>query len=303
MRILLIACFFLCAAYSYSNIKDDRRQDAPKWLPLSPEAQEKIIKDYVAALDEFAQVMPAFGGDTESDWAADTVHTMAMAIEQNQYPFLQNYATISQMQNYTAYGMVYFNAIIATYKEPDIAGYALQMLSQSDSLYCELQKMGFEDVGCLSVFNIGSLLNMHLFYTLNGVNNDREVDRELGLLMYSMNVLDSISSLKKYSDKDVYKVAAVLESYAFFQMVCPLIMSFSVTMEKFDAHIDELTEPARFFDSQSAPLFQSVKDGRKVAVMNDAVFEDWMISATNYKVGLLKLLSKFVREWSELNEE
>jgi hypothetical protein len=35
----------------------------------------------VDAFDEFAQVMPKFGQDTEAQWAADTVHAMALSIK------------------------------------------------------------------------------------------------------------------------------------------------------------------------------------------------------------------------------
>ena len=43
------------------------------WFTLSESAQERIVYDYVNALDSFAMAMPIVGGDTESAWAADTV--------------------------------------------------------------------------------------------------------------------------------------------------------------------------------------------------------------------------------------
>lgn len=217
---LLITCVFLLCGNSYTSAKGDIIQNSPEWLPLSEEAQEQIISEYATALDEFAQVMPKFGSDTESLWAADTVHTMATSLKHNQLPFLQNYAIISQMQNYTGYGMAYFNAIIGTYTSPDLAGYALRIISMCDSIYCKLKEAEFEDVKLLSIFNILSVQNMQLFNTLNRINNDQPADEQLGFTMYSLHVIDSIANLQDYSDKDIYKIATILESYSSFQMIC-----------------------------------------------------------------------------------
>ena len=296
---LLITCVFCCAVYSCTSAKGDIRQNTPEWLPLSAEAQERIISDYATALDEFAQVMPKFGSDTESLWAADTVHTMATSLKQNHYPFLQSYATICQMQNYTSYGMAYVNAIIGTYKSPDLADYALRFISLCDTAYCKLKETEFDDVKLLSMFKILSIQNMQLFNTLNRVNNDQPADEQLSFAMYSLQVIDSLASLQDYSDKDIYKIATIYESYSSFQMVCPLLMLFSGTKEKYDLHVDVIYEAAKHFDSQSTPVFKSISDGRKVDVMNDSEFEEWMLADTKYKVKLLELLTKFVKEWNQ----
>ena len=205
---------------------------------------------------------------------------------------------ISQMQNYTGYGMVYFNAIIGTYAVPDLAGYALRIIPLSDSLYCQLEEAKFEDVRLLSRFNLQSIYNMHLFNTLNRINSDQPADREITSTMYAWMAMDSIANMKEYFDKDIFKISTILESYASFQMVYPLLRLFSGTEENFDSHINIIVEAAKHFDSQSTPIFQSIGEGRKISVINDAEFEEWMIAATEHKVKLLKLLTKLVKEWS-----
>ena len=295
---LLITCFFCCTVCSCSNAKNDTKQNAPEWVPLSAETREKVVTDYVEALDKFAQVMPKFGSDTESQWAADTVHAMAASVKQNHSSFLQSYAMISQMQNYTGYGMVYFNAIIGTYAVPDLAGYALRIIPLSDSLYCQLEEAKFEDVRLLSRFNLQSIYNMHLFNTLNRINTDQPADREIASTMYAWMAMDSIANMKEYFDKDIFKISTILEGYASFQMVYPLLRLFSCTEENLNSHISIIVEAAKHFDSQSTPIFQTIGEGRKISVMSDAEFEEWMIAATEHKVKLLKLLTKFVKEWS-----
>jgi hypothetical protein len=54
-------------------------------VSLSVSAQKRIVLDYVNALDSFALAMPIVGGDTESTWATDTVHTMAQRIRERQF--------------------------------------------------------------------------------------------------------------------------------------------------------------------------------------------------------------------------
>jgi hypothetical protein len=281
-----------------SNTGKVSAQDSPEWLTLSKEAQKRIVNDYVDALDEFAQMMPKFGQDTEAQWAADTVHTMAIALRHDQYPFHKSIATISQMQNYAAYGMTYFNATIGTYKEPTLARYALNIITQSDSLYKSLKEVDFLDVRKLALFNATSVYNMQLFNTLNRINNDRDYNREIFLSIYSIAALDSISQIKEYSDKEIYKISSVLESFSYFQMVCPLLALLSGTQEKYDSNIDVITDAAKHIDSQSTLIFGAIDERKKIEVMSDSDFESWMITTSQHKVKLMKLLTKFVKEWN-----
>ena len=80
--------------------------------------------------------------------------------------------------------------------------------------------------------------------------------------------------------------------------VYPLLRLFSCTKDNYDSHINIIVEAAKHFDSQSTPILQSIGEGRKISVISDAEFEEWMIAATEHKVKLLKLLTKFVKEWS-----
>ena len=297
-RFISIICFVCSIVCCSSNTNKVSAQDSPEWLSLSKEAQERIVNDYVDALDEFAQVMPKFGQDTEAQWAADTVHTMAIALRHDQYPFHKSIATISQMQNYVAYGMAYFNATIGTYKEPRLARYALNIITQSDSLYNSLKEVDFLDVRKLALFNATSVYNMQLFNTLNRINNDRDYNREIFLSIYSIGALDSLSSVNDYSDMEIYKIASVLESFSYFQMVCPLLALLSGTQEKYDSHIDVITDAAKHIDSQSTLIFDAIDERKKIEVMSDSDFESWMITTSQHKVKLMKLLTKFVKEWN-----
>ena len=187
----------------------------------------ELIEEYVKALDDFAQIMPKFGQDTEAQWAADTVHTMAASLKGNKCSSPQRMAIISQMHNYTAYGMAYFNAITGLYENKELASYVLTMIPQCDSVYNELKKSQFENVRLLSLFNIVSTQNMQMFVTLNRLNTNRPAGEELGSTMYAIAVMDSLTKNSEYSDKDIIKISSVIETYTFFKMIYSLVSLFS----------------------------------------------------------------------------
>lgn len=288
-------CSAMCCNSNTSKVS---AQDSPEWLTLSKEAQEKIISDYVGAIDEFAQVMPKFGQDTEAQWAADTVHAMVSAMKQGQYSFQKSLATISQIQNYTGYGMAYFNATIGLYKEPHLAAFALDIIHANDSVYNELQQKQYEDIRLLSHYRIISINNMQLFNSLNRINNEKPLDNEFRFTLFCLGKLDEMMKKDEYSEKEIFKISSVLESYSYFQMMCPLLMLFSGSKEKYDSNIDVITDVAMHIDSQSTSVFQALDEGKKIKVMSDPEFEAWMITTTQHKVKLMKLLTRFVKEWN-----
>ena len=297
-KVISIVCFMCSAMCCNSNTSKVSAQDSPEWLTLSKEAQEKIISDYVGAIDEFAQVMPKFGQDTEAQWAADTVHAMVSAMKQGQYSFQKSLATISQIQNYTGYGMAYFNATIGLYKEPHLAAFALDIIRANDSVYNELQQKQYEDIRLLSHYRIISINNMQLFNSLNRINNEKPLDNEFRFTLFCLGKLDEMMKKDEYSEKEIFKISSVLESYSYFQMMCPLLMLFSGSKEKYDSNIDVITDVAMHIDSQSTSVFQALDEGKKIKVMSDPEFEAWMITTTQHKVKLMKLLTRFVKEWN-----
>lgn len=298
LKAITIVCLICSTVCCNSNTNKVSAQDSPEWLTLSMEAQEKIVNDYVDALDEFAQVMPKFGQDTEAQWATDTVHIMALDLKQNKYPFTKSLAMISQMQNYTGYGMAYFNATIGLYKEPHLAGFALDIIRANDSVYNELQQKQFNDIRLLSHYRIISINNMQLFNSLNRINNEKPLDNEFRFTLFCLGKLDEMMKKDEYSEKEIFKISSVLESYSYFQMMCPLLMLFSGSKEKYDSNIDVITDAAMHIDSQSTSVIQAAREGKKVVVMGDSDFETWMITTTQHKVKLLNLLTKFIREWN-----
>ena len=304
MKNKIIVTIGICTimVYACQSTEKGQIQSSPEWVTLSERVQEEIIKEYSSALDEFAQVMPKFGCDTEADWAADTVHTLALSLKDNLTSFGHGMAVISQMQNYTGYGMAYFNAIIGLSGDLEVATRFLKYPSKCDSLFNELRDAQFEDVRHLSKFGLQSIMSMHWFNTLNRLNNDLQEDEEIGCISHAIKAVDSIAHLKEYTDKEFFEVSCVLESFSFFKMISPLLKMFSETKEKYDSNIKIILDAAAYFDSKSTPLLQALNDGGKVEMMSDSEFETWMLKGTQYKVKLLRLLARLVEEWEPSEE-
>ena len=297
IKFVFIICFVLSVACCSSKANKGIALSSSEEQTQATLTQEEIMYDYVNSLDEFAQVMPKFGQDTEAEWAADTVHAMAASLKGKKYSSPQSMAIISQMQNYTAYGMAYFNAITGLYENKELASYVLTMIPQCDSVYNELKKSQFENVRLLSFFNIVSTQNMQMFVTLNRLNTNRPVGEELGSTMYALAMVDSLTRISDYSDKDIIKISSVIETYTFFKMIYSLVSLFSGSEEKYNENMVHMTEFAKFVDSQSSAIFKTIKDQEKIRVMSDDEYEKWMIKATRYKVDMLKLTTKLIKEW------
>ena len=91
-----------------------QEQSGDRYTGLNSEIEKEICSKHINALDSFAMVMPKIGGDTESTWAADTIHAMATSLLNENSDYNKTIAGVYLMQSYTAYGLAYFNAVIGT---------------------------------------------------------------------------------------------------------------------------------------------------------------------------------------------
>lgn len=265
------------------------------WLSISDSTQKMIVQEYVNALESFAQAMPIVGGDTESSWAADTVHVMAKRVKVEQRSFLENMANIYQMQNYIAYGMSYFNAIVGLpHDSIKLCNYVLNnMLAGSDSLHQAIIADDYKSVKTWNVIRFESILNMQLFYTLNGMNSQPQYeDRDLNYSVLCQMALDSITCKGQLTDKELFQASCLVESTAFFKMIVPLIILFDGSMGFVEKHKDYVTEAAHYFDAKANPVFSLAYDGKEMPFLSDKEFEDYLIKATRYKAGLLEIATK-----------
>ena len=264
-------------------------------MSISDSAQKMIVQDYVNSLDSFAQAMPIIGGDTESTWAADTEHVMAKRVKEGQRSFLESMADIYQMQNYIAYGMSYYNAVVGLPNDTTkLCNYVLRdLLASSDSLHQAIIADNYKSIKEWNVIRFESILNMQLFYTLSGMNNHPPYeDPDLKHCVLCQMALDSITCKGQLTDKELFQASCFLESTAFFKVIVPLIILFDSSSGFVEKHKDYITEAAHYFDAKANPVFSLAYDGKEIPLLNDKEFEDYLVKATRYKAGLLRIATQ-----------
>ena len=183
-KIIIILTLLSVITITWANHKPPMQKILESDLLTLPAlVQNIIINDYINALDSFSQGMPIIGGDTESTWAADTVHTMVQRVKEGHQSFLKNMADIYQMHSYIAYGMSYYNAIIGLpHDTTKLCNFVLKdMLASSDSLHQAIIANDYKNIKTWNDLRFESILNMQLFNTLNGMNNQPTyTDSDLG---------------------------------------------------------------------------------------------------------------------------
>ena len=293
----MVFCLFIFSAISAESLACPQCHNPLEidWRYFSLSTQKKIVQDYVYALDSFAIAMPIVGGDTESTWAADTVHVMAKRVKEGQRAFLESINEIYQMQNYIAYGMSYFNAVVGLPNDTTkLCNYVLRdLLASSDSLHQAIIADNYKSIKEWNVIRFESILNMQLFYTLSGMNNHPPYeDPDLKHCVLCQMALDSISSKGQLTDKELFQASCFLESTAFFKMIVPLIILFDGSSGFVEKHKDYITEAAHYFDAKADPVISLAYDGKDMPFLNDKEFEDYLVKATRYKAGLLRIATQ-----------
>lgn len=268
---------------------------------------KELIKTYVNALDSFAMAMPIIGGDTESYWAADTVHCMAKDILAGNYDYQKSMTKIYQIQDYIAYGMTYFSAIVSVYREPELANFALSMIQTSDSLYSVIENEDYQklssimEYGCLSLFNMQ--LFAHFQNSLNKANNEKPIFNEdaFGASLQSLEIMTALNEKFTYTDNDLKKISATLENADFFKAIFPLTQRFATSEEEFNIHLNLILEAARFFDEYANPIRRAYRAGEEVKPMSDEQYKDYFKKATMYKVAILRMTTDEIKKMKRID--
>ena len=295
-KIIIILTLLSVITITWANHKPPMQKILESDLLTLPAlVQNIIINDYINALDSFSQGMPIIGGDTESTWAADTVHTMVQRVKEGHQSFLKNMADIYQMHSYIAYGMSYYNAIIGLpHDTTKLCNFVLKdMLASSDSLHQAIIANDYKNIKTWNDLRFESILNMQLFNTLNGMNNQPTyTDSDLGYSVRCEMIIDSLINKGQLTDKEIFQTSCFLESTSFFKMIVPLIILFDGSSGFVVKNKDYITEAALYFDARANLVFDYYYDGKEMQYLTDKEFEDYMLKATRYKADLLRIATK-----------
>lgn len=282
LSLLLFSQFVLCQSKSSDSLMDD--------------FEAGIVKSYVNALDSFATVMPYIGGDTESEWAADSIHVMAGIILDGGMGYEESMCRIYQIQDYLAYGMSYPLAIMGLRNDSVIAGYMLNVPSESNILVGAIAQDGFQDLQSIRWMGLNSLFNIQLYGRLYDKFWETIHEKQiygtvnLGQCPYCIRLLENFV-LEGRPQHDIQKMHAALEGALFFNTFSPLILASAPSKEYASSIYDFIIEAADFFDAHADPLYTENPEP-----MSDSEYKAFMIKATEYKTVMLRMLTQEINQ-------
>lgn len=250
------------------------------------------IESYVNALDSFTTVMPYIGGDTESEWAADSIHVMVRSILDGNMGYYETMCRIYWIQDYLAYGMSYPVAIMGLRNDSVIARYMLSVPAQTNDLFEAIAQDGFNDLNSIRWMGLNSLANIQLYFRLydkfKETFHEKPIYSTVNLGQYSY-YNDLIEKLEPEGrpQHDIQKMYAALEGALFFNTFSPLILASAPSREYALSIYDFIIEAADFFDAHADPLH-----AEKPEPMSDSEYKEFMTKATEYKTAMLRMLTQ-----------
>lgn len=291
MKFRNLLSLIICMSVSSCAAGNDQNQ-----YGLSHSEVHELVGQYTEALDSLAQVMPIIGGDTESNWAADQVSEQRKALLEKDFSLTEGLAASYRMHNYISYGMTYFQAIVGLYGSAgEFAGYAMNMISVSDSIYNSMEQGSYKDMATFEDYYANTFFYAQLYGYLYNAQNEAQVFSENGL-GHSLQSNGLLNEVEGITPEVRFKMGRILEGASFFHAYCSLINGFATTREMFEAHKDDLISHATFFDEKSNAVYQAIKSKNfNAEIISDKSFSAFMKESTERKVWMLRRLTEEIR--------
>lgn len=299
MKLRYLLLLLICLGVSSCVVSKEEEQ-----YGLSPSDVHELVRQYVGALDSLAQVMPIIGGDAESTWAAEQVSEQRNNLLGRDFSLYEGLAASYRMHNYISYGMTYFQSIIGLYgSAAEAAGYVMNMIPVSDSIYNCLEQSSFMDMAVFEDYYANTFLYAQMFGYLYNAQNDAQIFSENGL-GHSSQSKDLLDGVQDLTPEIRFKMGRILEGASFYHTYCPLINGFATTQEMYDAQQSNMISHAMFFDENSNEVYQAIETKKyDIEILSDTGFAAFMKESTARKVWMLRQLSNEIRLIGEQQSE
>lgn len=285
--------FYLFAIIALASCSTNTSKDEN----LDIQTIEKQATDSLCvAFMNLSKVMGPIGGDSEADWAADTIQCIGAKVLENSGSFMERMSNIYVMQSYFAYGMNYFRAIISAYSEyNDISNEVLYGPSAMNLVYREIDSLEYNRVESYIKLSALAHYNTQQIYPLFQIaqRNDEEIDfGPLGSSLLTAQLVDSLATLG-YGQHDLLKIHTILDASDFFQsMVCPIQYT-TISEDRMNLIKPQIIECANYFDENSNAIWNQYNNGvSKIEIMSDDDYVEFLRKSTNYKCMLLQMLAE-----------
>lgn len=199
------------------------------------EELKQLVVDYGNAMNRMTQSTLAFGGDTETAWAIDTVNAIWTECQKKPFDVLQYLADIAVMEKYFAYGVDYLPLMLYTSKY-------FNAYQQGDCSYCNL----FEDDRRMVLYHVYK-------DDLKGIETSVE--------MSSFNTIGDINSLYQSDIPNKEYYAWRLDGVAFFKTYAQWI---GRTTDDPNNANRKLLDWAYWMDDNSKPILSALHGNGKM---------------------------------------
>lgn len=281
-----------------SCIKDtpyDCSMDMASGEFFKSEQVKGLVLAYGDAMDSLAMNSVDFGGDTETAWAADTVHTIWSNCKAREYDFIQTWADILSMQKYFAYGITYVPGIVLQvrfYKDlENDAFFALSALNhyktETDSIRSVLAE--HPDAESLVAMSSASITCVELFglmaYYLG------EIDSEPPMVAFqNAEMVNSIKASQDSINLLCYKwyldgAAAFIPYSTLVYITCP-------SEENYEQLKPMIIQHANVLDKHQGAVYTSYDNGTKLPPVTEDEFHEFMIKNIRMRTYFARMLKE-----------
>lgn len=227
------------------------------------EELKQLVVDYGNAMNRMTQSTLAFGGDTETAWAIDTVNAIWTECQKKPFDVLQYLADIAVMEKYFAYGVDYLPLMLYTSKY-------FNAYQQGDCSYCNLFE---DDRRMVDTFYVAVQANeewidyflLHTFslnlVILYHVYKDDLKGIETSVEMSSFNTIGDINSLYQSDIPNKEYYAWRLDGVAFFKTYAQWI---GRTTDDPNNANRKLLDWAYWMDDKSKPILSALHGNGKM---------------------------------------
>jgi len=229
---------------------------------------KQLVMDYGNAMNALAKSTKDFGGDSETQWAIDTVNTIWMECQKKPFDVLVYLSEIAVMEKYVAYGIDYVPIIFYTskyFKAYQQGTYTYRSLfDDSMHLVDSLHNVVIESEDWFDYFLLHtySLNLMDIYYAIANDLNGIEMQPEMPSF-YTIDMITSIYS-SDILNKEYY--AWRLDGAAFFKTYTQWIRR---TLDDPNNLDQKLFDWAYTMDDNSQPIITAMKGNGEMPTINE----------------------------------
>lgn len=298
---ILFYIIFLTSCHSKAaNTEQSASQENGDFLAYNGDFHKEIIAPQVKAWQEVAKVMyPRVCDDTETEWAAQQVDSLATALLDNHnIPYGEQLARLYEIENMVCYGMSYFSAVIGTYSNPEEASEALSLMQRSYAFSDTLKIDGYKNAQLLNDFEQSVYFNFGNFMILGTQYHDGEpqfVTNNINMNEYNF-AADYYLFQQLKDDTQAFRYCTYINNTSFFMTLCPLAFWFAG--EEFQqANQEEYIKIGGWYDEQAAPVLSALHSNKvdKLKPISDEEYSVFLKQSSEYRTRLINLFAKAIQ--------